>query len=130
MRNIISYTSIMLILILSGCTQENIITMSASSIEFVHEDGSTVSQGECINPDENYAILINVDRDIEGFGVFEKTVIEYTVNGYLESMTFSTAGSQKTIVSLKEGTNVASIVGSSLTTEINYIVQGDFVLVE
>jgi hypothetical protein len=42
---------------------------------FVHEDGSALLQGECINPNANYAVLIKTNS--EGSGIFKSTKVEY-----------------------------------------------------
>jgi hypothetical protein len=45
----------------------NNLKQYATQHRFVHEDGAALLQGECINPNTNYAVLIKTNS--EGSGI-------------------------------------------------------------
>lgn len=123
--------AIFIALSFSSCSKKiEIIEILPTSIKFVNEDGSSIINSQCINPNNNYAILIETNS--EGIGERQTLNINYTVNGILYNMTFTKSGSQKQSISLKEGENIAVIINSSLSlrSTITCSVQGDFEIVE
>lgn len=119
--------AILFLVLFSNCKKDE-ITLSANSINFIHEDGSLITQSECINPNENYAILI--ETEAEGEGNFKAITIDFTVNGFLHSMTFTRDGIQKIPITIIDGQNTAQIVSTEHSCELFCVVQGDFELVE
>lgn len=118
----------MLLIMLLGCSKEEEFTIiSPADISFVHEDGSDISINECINPSGKYAVKIRTTA--EGNGKYKVINVDYTINGTLHSMTFLSEGSQIIPVNLIDGKNTAQVTGSSLTSNIFYVAQGDFELV-
>ncbi|WP_281233897.1 hypothetical protein [Flavobacterium gelatinilyticum] len=102
------------------------IAISAQSISFVHADGSKIAENECISPNVKYGIKIETSHA----DVNRPFRVDYTVNGVVYSMTFTTALSQVNPVTLSNGVNAAQIVGSNHKAVLTYIDQGDFELVE
>jgi hypothetical protein len=99
------------IIVLTSCSQDQEFkTIAATSIAFVHKDGSPLVQGECINPNTNYAVLVKTSS--EGSGIFEATTIEYTLNGVPFIMSFMSDGEQLNPIQLIDGQNKAQIVGT------------------
>jgi hypothetical protein len=123
----IYYILILCSILSMGCNKE-ITIISPVSISFVHADGTAILEGECITPDNNYAILI--ETTTSGIGETRVLRVDYTFNGDLKTMTFLNGEKQLNPVKLIEGLNSAQIVGSDKTSYITYINQGDFVLVE
>lgn len=120
---------ITLLMVFLSCSKDEEFTIiSPTNISFVHEDGSKISINECINPNGKYAVLIETTS--KGNGKYKIIVVEYTVNGALYSMTFLKEGAQICPITLAAGQNTAQISGSALTSNIQYIAQGDFELVE
>lgn len=125
----IYHFAIALFFVFSGCSKdEEFSTIRPIDIAFVHADGTEIAVGECINPFENYAILIRTKSD--GNGSVKASVIEYTVNGLSHSMTFMNEGTQINKITLGEGLNTAKIVGDSLVATLNYASQIEFELVK
>ena len=128
--NILALVTV-LIIMLTSCTKEDPITISASSIEYIHEDGSEIANGECIDPYKNiYRLKIEIKRDFYGFGEIEKTVIEYSINGIPHQLKVEAEGIQYIPVDLVNGSNTALITGTSLQSQLHFTDQGDFELVE
>ncbi|PIA82003.1 hypothetical protein BFR04_11910 [Gaetbulibacter sp. 4G1] len=98
------------------------------SIEFVHEDGTGITANDCITPDEAYAIQITTTKNNNGNTAVSK--IEYTINGAIYSMSFTAAGTKRNPIVLVDGRNVAELSSTGTSTEVNYIEQGDFELVD
>lgn len=116
-------------LVFSGCSKEDkSIIISPSSISFVHEDGTIIATDECINPDGKYAVKIETTS--EGSGEYEVIRVDYTINGDLYTMTFLEEGVQINPVTLLDGENTAQIVESGFTSNINFVKQDEFQLVE
>jgi len=103
-------------------------TFNPISITFVYEDGSSIQSDDCISPDLNYAIQIETTKNNEG----NKNVsqIEYTINGALYSMSFSQAGIKRNPIVLVNGKNIAELVYTAVSVELNYTAQDDFELVD
>lgn len=119
---------IIVLIVILGCSKEEEFTIiSPANISFVHEDGSEISINECIRPSGKYAVKIRTTA--EGNGKYKVINIDYAVNGSLYSMTFLSEGSQIIPVNLIDGKNTAQIAGSSLTSNIYFVAQGDFELV-
>ena len=97
------------------------------SISFMHEDGTSISSDDCINPNIAYAIQIEATKNSQGNTQISK--VDYTINGALFSMSFSQAGIKSNPISLVNGKNIAELVTTAISTEVTYIVQGDFQLV-
>lgn len=117
------------IIVLSSCSKdEQFKTITPASIAFVHEDGSALLQGECVNPNTNYALLIKTNS--EGNGAFKPTKIEYTLNGVPFIMSFMSDGQQFNPIKLIDGPNKAEIVGSSYKAAIYFNTHDNFELVE
>lgn len=123
----IYYILILLPILFNGCNKE-FTTISPVSISFVHADGTTILEGECIKPDIDYAIL--VETITSGVGETKMLRVDYTFNGDLKTMTFLNGEKQLNPVKLINGMNTAQIVGSDKTSHIVFIEQGDFELVE
>lgn len=97
-------------------------------ISFVYADGFSIPLGACLDLKSAYAVKIKTK--VEGDGPVESTNIKYTINGILYSMEFSGSGSKMNLVSIKLGQNIARVFSTNLESEINFIAQGDFELVE
>jgi hypothetical protein len=118
-----------LVIVLSSCSKEDEFKIIApSSIAFVHEDGSALSEGECINPNTNYAVLVKTSS--EGSGIFEATTIEYTLNGVPFIMSFMSDGEQLNPIKLIDGQNKAQIVGTPYKAYLSFNTHDNFELVE
>lgn len=117
------------IIMLSSCSKEDgFKTIVPASISFVHEDGSAILQGECINPNTNYVVLIKTNS--EGSGVFKSTKIEYTLNGVPFIMSFMSDGQQLNPIKLINGENKAEIIGTPFKAYLSLNVNTNFELVE
>lgn len=117
------------IIVISSCSKdEQFKTITATSIDFVHEDGSVIEQNECINPNTNYAIIIKTNST--GDGVFKATKVEYTLNGVPYIMTFMSDGKQLNPIKLIDGYNQAEIIGTSYKAYIYFNTHNNFELVE
>lgn len=129
MKNRILLIAIIFLVFVSSCGKNTVdIDITPTLIAFVHYNGISISNGECIISSEGYAIEIKTEP--EGIGEYIPIEINYIVNGLLYSMSFERDGSQIIPITLKEGLNTAHIVGSELKSEIYYVAQDDFVLVE
>ena len=131
-----------LILLIAGCSSSDdsnntptspiadnkvVESFDPISISFVHEDGTSILSDECITPNSEYAVQIETTKNSQGNTQISK--VEYTINGNLFSMSFSQAGIKRNPISLVKGRNIAELVTKAISTEMLYIVQGDFQLV-
>jgi len=120
---------ITLVLVFSSCSKKEEFTIiSPANISFVHEDGSKIAIDECINPDGKYAVKIETTS--KGSGKYKVVRVDYTINGDLYTMTFLKEGAQINPVTLIDGLNTVQIVESGFTSNINFVKQDDFQLVE
>jgi len=129
MKHTLFSVFIVFILVLSACSKdEQFKTITPANLSFVHEDGSPILQGECINPNTNYALLIKTNS--EGNGIFRSTKVEYTLNGVPYVMSFMSDGEQLNPIKLIDGYNKAEIVGTSYKAYIYFNTHNNFELVE
>lgn len=117
---------VVMIVFLSCSHYEDEIVISPQSISFVHADGSKIAENECINPNVKYGIKIETNY-VDQNRPFR---VDYSVNGVVYTMTFTTTTSQINPVTLTNGDNAAQIIGSNYKAVVKYIEQGDFELVE
>jgi hypothetical protein len=124
---------IILILTLFACSKDgdNIIPIESFdpiSISFVYQDGTAIEPGDCLSPDVKYAIQIETIKNTAGNT--QVSQVEYTVNDTLFSLSFSQAGIKRNPITFVDGKNIAELVTTVLSTELYYIGQDDFELVE
>lgn len=120
---------VLLLLVFLGCSKDEEFTIiSPANISFVHENGTEISIDECINPEGKYAVKI--ETTAQGSGKYKVISVDYTVNGVLKTMTFLKEGSQINPVTLLDGLNTVQIVESGYTSNLNFVAQGEFQLVE
>ena len=120
---------IALLLVFISCSKdEEFITISPANISFVHEDGTDIPINECINPDGKYAVKI--ETKAEGSGTYKVISVDYTINGVLRTMTFLKEGAQINPITLIDGLNTVQIVESGYTSNLNFVAQSEFELVE
>ena len=131
------YITICMLMLFLGCSKndddggtqsETIESYQPVAIEFVREDGSSISSTDCITPDETYAIQVTTTENSKGNTTVSK--IEYTINGAVFSMSFTEAGAKRNPITFVAGKNIAEIVKTANSTELSFISQDDFELVE
>ena len=113
---------------LSCSKDEEFTIISPANISFVHENGAEISINECVNPEGKYAVKIETIS--QGSGKYKVISVDYTVNGVLKTMTFLKEGVQINPVTLIDGMNTIQIVESGFTSNIYFVKQDDFELVE
>lgn len=127
--NWLRHSVIAILVLLTACSKdEEFITISPLKIDFVKEDGSLISPGDCISPNDKCSVQIQAVA--KGKGGFKVTTVEYTVNGAMRSMVFMRGGTQKHPVNLSDGVNIAQLIENGYIATVNYIIQDDFELVE
>ncbi len=122
---------IILAIIFSNCSNDDrpeSTIVKPTSISIVKADGTFISVFDCVNPSEKYSVLIKVEG--EGGGPVEKSVVEYTLNGELYSMTFNRVEDQMNQITLIEGENIIQLVATGFIAKVSYVTQGEFELVE
>jgi hypothetical protein len=117
-----------LMVFLSCSKDEDFRIISPANISFVHENGAEISINECVNPEGKYAVKIETTS--QGFGEYKVISVDYTVNGVLKTMTFLKEGAQINPVTLIDGLNTIQIVESGYISNIYFVKQDDFELVE
>jgi hypothetical protein len=117
-----------LMVFLSCSKDEDFRIILPANISFVHENGAEISINECVNPEGKYAVKIETTS--QGFGEYKVISVDYTVNGVLKTMTFLKEGAQINPVTLIDGLNTIQIVESGYTSNIYFVKQDDFELVE
>ncbi len=131
------YITIMILCFVLGCSKNDddpapvpvtVESFDPVTIEFVREDGSSISSTDCITPDEAYAIQITTTKNSNGNTSVSK--IEYTINGALYSMSFSEAGTKRNPIALVDGKNIAELSATGTSNEVTYIEQDGFELVD
>ncbi|WP_269235997.1 hypothetical protein [Flavobacterium flavigenum] len=109
-----------------ACSDYEERNIYATSISFVHADGSKLSENECISPNVKYGIKIETNfSDIN-----RPFRVDYSVNGVVYAMTFTENTSLVNPITLINGNNAAQIVGTDHKAVLKYVEQGDFELVE
>ncbi|QKX05465.1 hypothetical protein HN014_11245 [Aquimarina sp. TRL1] len=122
---------IIIVVLFCNCSRDDAPETSVIKpihINFVKEDGTSVTTFDCINPNDKYFVSIVVEA--EGSGTVEKTLVEYTVNGVLHSMVFTGIENQRNQIILKEGENVAQLVDTGIYAKVSYVAAEAFELVE
>ncbi len=109
-----------------ACSEHEETPIYTKGISFVHADGSKISENECISPNTKYGIKIETNF----VDINRPFRVDYSVNGVVYTMTFTTATSQVNPITLANGDNTAQVVGSNYKAILKYIDQGDFQLVE
>jgi hypothetical protein len=117
-----------LMVFLSCSKDEDFRIISPANISFVHENGAEISINECVNPEGKYAVKIETTS--QGAGEYKVISVDYTVNGVLKTMTFLKEGAQINPVTLIDGLNTIQIVESGYISNIYFVKQDDFELVE
>ncbi|PXY46030.1 hypothetical protein [Flavobacterium hydrophilum] len=129
MNNKVAVFLTIVLAMLVSCSPEdepqNIIT---AEIAYVHKNGFAVSTGECINPDEEYAIAITA-KFSKKRGSDKPVAVRYTLNGVEHVMTFEQDGTQLLGVELINGVNQAQIVGTDYKAQVSFFSHDDFELV-
>lgn len=132
--SIYNFALVLLIVFFASCSkddaegaQTNLDQFIPIDIKFVHADGTDISESECILPDGRYALQIEVEENNPGNT--DVSQIEYTINGIAYSMSFSEAGVKRNPIALVDGKNIAELVKSAESTEIIFVEQDDFELV-
>lgn len=106
----------------------SVVSLRATSISFKHANGTSITANECLNPEDNFAIEIEVQR--VGSNEVKPTQIQYTINGTLHSMTFLNSGIKSNPVEVVEGLNNAQLVDSGVSDEVSFVFQGDFQIIQ
>ena len=135
MKTINYYITVMVLFLIMGCSKNDedveifstVESFEPTSIEFVHEDGTSISDNECITPQKSYAIQIKAVKKNNGNTKVSK--VEYTINGVLHSMSFSEAGTKRTPIILVNGENIAELSATTLSDKVKFVEQDDFQLV-
>jgi hypothetical protein len=121
------YILILVMMVSFSCSDhEDEITIEPQSISFVHADGSKITENECISPNVKYGIKIETNHA----DLYRPFRVDYSVNGVVYTMTFTTTTSQVNPITLINGNNAAQIAGSNYKAVLKYVDQGDFELVE
>lgn len=102
-------------------------TLTASDISIVFQDGSSINQGECIDPEDNYAVKITVLQD--GDGAIEPTIINYTLNGNTSSTTFTNPEPKIINITLLVGENNVQLQDSGISDSIFVVSNQEFEIV-
>jgi hypothetical protein len=129
------YISIMILCFVLGCSKNDdpvpipvtVESFDPVTIEFVNENGTSITANDCITPGESYAVQIRAIKNSNGNTKVSK--VEYTINGALFSMTFSEAGIKRNPIVLVNGKNIAELSATGSSNEVTYIEQGNFELV-
>ena len=125
------YPGLILILVLfTNCSNDDdgTTTFAPESIGFLNSDNIQIGEKDCIDPDGQYSVVINVSK--VGRGPYEATKVEYTVNGESYSTTFTKNERKSIPVILKEGANIAEFVSNGVSSTVYITAQDDFVLVK
>ena len=119
---------VVLSLISIGCSKKDPIgEYQPAGIAFVLQDGTPIVAGDCIDPNANYAIKIEVTTD--GNTNVETTVIAYTFNGNLSSVTFNTSAPRMVNVPILEGENIVQLVDSGYSNTLVLLAPSEFEIV-
>lgn len=115
--------------LITGCSKKDSADTfyEPLGIEFVLQDGTPILAGDCIDPDANYAIRIRVSTG--GDTSVKTTVIQYTVNGNLSSVTFTNSQTKTINVPIVEGENIAQLVNSGFGSSIYLLATSEYEIV-
>ena len=113
---------------MSCSNDDDVTTFSPRSISFIYSNGISLSADDCIDPNAQYAILIDVNA--VGNGPSVPTKVEFTVNGAVFSTTFTDRQAKSIPIAIKEGVNIAELVKSGVSSTVYVVLQDDFELVE
>lgn len=117
------------IMSLSGCNNpDDEVIIEATGIDFAYRNGQKIALGDCIDPQQNFAVLVHATTG--NFGTLRSKEFDVVVNGILYNLTFKGEATMLIPIDLKEGENVASIAGTNLEARISKSLPNEFELVE
>jgi len=130
---ILKYLLVVVVLVIISCDSDDDNAAAptnpllvATSINFVKANGNDLDTFTCAKFSDSYAV--RVDARFEGDERPVATRLDFTVNGDIYSVTFSSNGSKLIPVNLIPGNNTAQISGSNIFSSTLFTVdQGDFV---
>ena len=120
---------LLLMCIQSGCKRdEDVVVIEALGVDFAYRNGEILSEGACIDPQRNYAVLVHATTG--NFGTLRPMEFDVIVNDILYSLTFKGEGTKLIPIDLKEGENLAKIAGTGHEARIIKNSPNEFELVE
>jgi hypothetical protein len=103
---------LLLACIYSGCNRDDDkVIIEALGVDFAYRNGDILTEGDCIDPQRNYAVLVHATTG--NFGTLRPKEFDVVVNDILYSLTFKGEGTKLIPVELKEGENFAKIAGTN-----------------
>ncbi len=127
-KKIILKLIVMFVLLGSSCGREDEIIIEAMGLDFAYRNGKVIREGDCIDPNQNFAVLVHATMG--NFGTLRPQEFDVVVNEILYSVTFRGEGTKLIPIDLKPGENHAKIEGTNHEAQIFKTTQGDFELVE
>ncbi len=103
------------------------VTIEALGVDFAYRNGEILGEGDCIDPLQNYAVLVHATT--ANFGTLRPKEFDVIVNDILYSLTFKGEGTKLIPIDLKEGENLAKIAGTSHEARILKNLPNEFELV-
>ncbi|WP_114752469.1 hypothetical protein [Pleomorphovibrio marinus] len=115
-------------LLLVGCGREDEIFIEALGVDFAYRSGEVITEGDCIDPQRNFAVLVHTTMG--NFGTLNPQEFDVIINEILYNITFNGEGTKLIPIELKEGENKAKIAGTDHEAIIYKSKPGEFELVE
>ena len=96
------------------------ITITPLAVDFIDLQGNAIESGQCINPNQGYAVKVSVT--LEGTGVINPTDVFISVNGENFTTTFTDQTDKIIPVNLRFGENVVEII-DTFKTDIIFVTE-------
>ncbi|WP_369995173.1 hypothetical protein [Winogradskyella sp.] len=127
---------LVMILMLISCSSDdngnsngnNQNTLTPIAIKIVFSDGTNISENQCLSDQFEYAVEIETIDNTNG--TFVVTQIDYTFNGELFSMSFSSPGVLRNPLNLVNGENQVQLLGTGDLDMVRFVEQDPYSLVE
>ncbi len=94
------------------------------NIRFVYANGNAINSNDCVSDSDE--IAIEITTELQNSGELIPTQVNYTINGFLFSMTFSNASTQRNPIDLFDGNNIAQLSTTGQSTQLRFIQQDEF----
>ena len=102
--------------------------VNVTNLRVLLQNGISVDTSACLNPNDNYFVEITIAVE-NNVPLNEPYIINYTVNGNTNSVTFTEAGIKTIPASFSTGANLVALVDSGQSLSFTITAPPEFVLV-
>ncbi|WP_375583252.1 hypothetical protein [Cyclobacterium xiamenense] len=116
MKNKNTLLTILFALLFTACSRDEEVIIEALGVDFGYRNGEVILEGDCVDPNQNFAVLVHATMG--NFGTLRPREFDILVNDILYNVTFRGEGTKLIPVDLKQGENIARIPGTNLEARL------------